>query len=186
MAQVTAHLCSQNAHKLQEFRALFPDWELTLLDAATFPAEDGATYHDNARSKALFGREVGPDGAWMLGDDSGLELDALAGGPGVATARWAAGEHVAKALAAVDGAASRRGRYVCELVCLAPDAREFRGTGVLEGTIAAAPSGREGFGFDAVFVPDGETRTVAELGNDWKSRNSHRARAAQALLAAIG
>ena len=97
---MTAHLCSQNAHKLQEFRALVPDWELTLLDAATFPAEDGATYHDNARSKALFGRE--------------------------------------------------------------------------------------GFGFDPVFVPDGETRTVAELGNDWKSRNSHRARAAQALLAAIG
>jgi XTP/dITP diphosphohydrolase len=183
---VNARLCSRNLHKLEEFRALFPGWRLELLDAEEFPAEDGATYYDNARAKARFGRRLAPSDEWVLADDSGIELDALAGGPGVLTARWAGGEHVAKALAALDGAATRRARYVCELVCLTPEREEYRGTGVLEGTIAQAPAGREGFGFDPVFVPDGERRTVAELGDAWKAEHSHRARAARALLAAIG
>jgi XTP/dITP diphosphohydrolase len=71
-------------------------------------------------------------------------------------------------------------------VLLGPDGRELRGTGTLEGLIAPEPGGSEGFGYDPVFVPDGEERTVAELGNAWKSRNSHRARAAQALREAGG
>ena len=73
-------------------------------------------------------------------------------------------------------------RYVCELVAVSPAGEEVRGTGVLDGTIAEEPSGTEGFGYDPVFVPEGEVRTVAELGNEWKARNSHRARAARALL----
>ena len=80
---------------------------------------------------------------------------------------------------------ARRARYVCELVAISPDGAEHRGTGVLEGRIAEELSGSEGFGFDPVFIPDGEDRTVAELGNDWKRENSHRARAARALLASI-
>jgi XTP/dITP diphosphohydrolase len=182
---VNARLCSQNLHKLEEFRALFPGWRLELLEPEEFPAEDGATYYDNALAKARFGRRVAPVEEWVLADDSGIELDALGGGPGVRTARWAGGDHVAKALAAVDGSATRRARYVCELVGVSPGGEEFRGTGVLAGTIAPAPAGREGFGFDPVFVPDGEHRTVAELGDAWKAEHSHRARAARALLAAI-
>ena len=81
--------------------------------------------------------------------------------------------------------ADRAARYVCELVLIAPDGRERRGTGVLEGRIAEEPSGSEGFGYDPVFIPEGERQTVAELGNEWKSRNSHRARAARALLEAV-
>jgi XTP/dITP diphosphohydrolase len=73
---------------------------------------------------------------------------------------------------------------VCELVALAPDGRELRGTGVLAGAIATSRRGTEGFGYDPVFVPDGETRTVAELGDAWKARHSHRARAAAALAEA--
>ena len=65
---------------------------------------------------------------------------------------------------------------------LGPDGSELRGTGTLEGSISTEPRGSEGFGYDPVFVPEGEERTVAELGNDWKRENSHRARAAQALL----
>jgi XTP/dITP diphosphohydrolase len=79
----------------------------------------------------------------------------------------------------------RRARYVCELVAISPDGAEHRGTGVLEGRIAEELSGEEGFGFDPVFIPDGEDRTVAQLGDDWKREHSHRARAARALLASI-
>jgi XTP/dITP diphosphohydrolase len=121
----------------------------------------------------------------MVADDSGIEVAALGGGPGVQTARWAEGRHVEKLLAALAGAADRRAQYVCELVALSPERTERRGTGVLRGTVAEAPAGSEGFGFDPVFVPDGETRTVAELGDAWKARHSHRAIAARALRDAL-
>ena len=78
-------------------------------------------------------------------------------------------------------AEGRRARYVCELVAVSPDGDELRGTGILEGRIADEPSGSEGFGFDPIFVPDGEEQTVAELGDEWKAENSHRARAARSL-----
>ena len=178
-------VCSANEHKLEEFRALFPDWELELLGDVDFPPEDGVTYADNASIKARYGRLVGASDRWMLGDDSGIEVAALGGGPGVQTARWAEGRHVEKVLEALDGAADRRAQYVCELVCIAPDDRELRGTGVLHGEIALAPGGAEGFGFDPVFVPHGQTRTVAELGDAWKAEHSHRALAARALRDAL-
>jgi len=176
-----ATVCSANPHKLAELRELFPGFDLELLDAGPLPPEDGATYLDNARIKARFGLEHGPGDRWLLADDSGIEVHALAGGPGVLTARWAEGRHVEKLLAALDGVDDRRARYVCELVSLSPAGEEHRGTGVLWGTIGVEPRGEEGFGFDPVFVPDGETRTVAELGDAWKARHSHRALAAQAL-----
>jgi XTP/dITP diphosphohydrolase len=117
----------------------------------------------------------------MLGEDSGLEVEALGGKPGVETARWAQGRHVERILEALAGAEDRRARYVCELVAIAPDGRELRGAGALDGRIVDEPRGTAGFGFDPVFVPDGEERTVAELGDAWKSEHSHRARAAAAL-----
>ena len=182
MAPVRALLCSQNPHKLAELRAALPGWQLELLDADGYPAEDGATYYENARAKALFGRGRGEPGSWLIGEDSGIEAAALDGRPGIHSARWA-DDGVERLLREVGGAEDRRARYVCELVCLTPD-RELTGTGILEGTLATAPSGSEGFGYDPIFVPAGETRTVAELGDDWKRRHSHRARAARALLAA--
>jgi len=117
----------------------------------------------------------------MLGEDSGLEVDALGGGPGVQTARWAEGRHVERIREALAGVDDRRARYVCELVALDPAGQELRGTGTLEGRIAHEPRGEAGFGFDPVFVPDGEERTVAELGDAWKAEHSHRARAARSL-----
>jgi XTP/dITP diphosphohydrolase len=169
-----------------ELAPLFPDWELELLVAGPPPPEDGATYVENARIKARFGRAHGSVDRWMLADDSGLEVAALGAGPGVQTARWAEGRHVEKLLAALEGAADRSARYVCELVLLAPDGSELRGTGTLDGRIAEHAAGSEGFGFDPVFVPRGETRTVAELGDAWKERHSHRARAATELVAKVG
>ena len=179
-----AQLASGNEHKLDELRAALPGWEIDLLRANGFPAEDGETYYENARGKARFGREVGESGIWILGEDSGIEAVALGGRPGVESARWA-GDGVAQLLAELDDAVDRRARYVCELVALAPDGRELRGTGILEGTIASERRGDEGFGYDPIFVPTGEARTVAELGNAWKRANSHRARAAAALQRSI-
>jgi XTP/dITP diphosphohydrolase len=184
-APVGATVCTANPHKLEEFRSLFPDWELELLAGADFPPEDGLTFADNALIKARYGRRVGPPDRWMLADDSGIEVAALGGAPGVQTARWAEDRHVEKLLAALGGRDDRDARYVCELVAIAPDGIEARGTGVLEGTIALAPAGEEGFGFDPIFVPLGETRTVAELGDDWKAQHSHRALAARALLGGL-
>jgi len=183
---IRATLCTGNAHKLDEFRDLFPDWDLDLLADADFPPENGVTYVENALIKARFGRLVGALDRWMLADDSGIEVAALGGGPGVQTARWAEGRHVEKTLAALAGASDRRAQYVCELVCVAPDRHEVRGTGVLRGSIALAAAGAEGFGFDPIFVPRGETRTVAQLGDAWKAEHSHRAAAARALRTALG
>jgi XTP/dITP diphosphohydrolase len=182
LTRLEVTLCSANPGKLVEMREALPGWEIELLDADAYPEENGATYLDNARIKARYGREAGPANRWMLADDSGIELAALDGGPGVRTARWADGRHVDRALAAVEGRDDRRARYVAELILLAPDGRELRGTGVLEGAIAATPSGRAGFGFDPVFVPRGETSTVADLGDAWKATHSHRALAAQDLV----
>lgn len=186
-------MASGNAHKLRELRLLLPGWELEPLDTVEMPEETGATFYENARAKALFGRSVGEPGVWTIGEDSGLEVDGLGGRPGIRSARYAGPnvtdeENVATLLAELAGQAgnARRARYVCELVCLSPDLEEFRGTGSLEGHIAEAPRGSAGFGYDPVFVPAGEERTVAELGDDWKSAHSHRARAARALVQAVG
>ena len=179
-----AWLASGNEHKLRELAAALPGWQLALLRADDYPPEDGATYYDNARAKARFGRTL-TDG-WVLGEDSGIEVEALGGRPGVQSARWAGDEgHVVKMLATLRGVENRRARYVCELVCLLPDGEERRGSGVLPGRVAEEPRGTEGFGYDPIFIPEGEERTVAELGNEWKQANSHRARAARALTAAI-
>lgn len=183
MESLRARLASGNEHKLAELRAALPGWEIDLLGASEFPEETGASYYENARAKAAFGREVAGEDAWILGEDSGLEVDALGGAPGIRSARFAEGMHVERLLEElreVEGA-GRRARYVCELVCLSPAREELRGTGTLEGRIAVEPRGSEGFGFDPVFVPDGEKRTVAELGDAWKALHSHRALAARAL-----
>jgi XTP/dITP diphosphohydrolase len=149
--------------------------------------EDGATYLDNARKKARGGVHLSR--LPTLADDSGLEVPALAGRPGVQSAYFAgeAGYGNSRALveallrelgdrAATHPAASFR----CTAVLLLPDGREFVGEGVLAGTIAAQPAGDQGFGFDPIFqLPDG--RRLAELSTEEKNLLSHRARALNAL-----
>ena len=178
-------MCSRNRNKLRELSAL--GWELDVLDADGYPAEGEESYVANARAKARYGREVGPADAWMLGEDSGLEVVALGGGPGVRSARYGAEgtEAIERLLRELQGVEDRRARYVCELVLLGPAGEELRGSGVLKGRIADEPRGSEGFGYDPVFIPGGEERTVAELGNAWKAQSSHRARAAADLRASL-
>ena len=179
MGRLKALLASQNAHKLAELRAALPGWELGLLDAESFPPEEGASYYENAAAKAHFGRGVVTD-VWVLGEDSGIEAAALGGRPGVESARWAA-DGVAALLDALEGVDDRRARYVCELVAVGADGVELRGTGTLEGTVADAPRGTEGFGYDPIFIPEGQERTVGEWSAEEKNVASHRSRAFRAL-----
>ena len=174
-------LASRNAHKLEELRLALPGWAVELVADGDPPAEDGATFEGNARIKARWGRRHAPEDTWAVGEDSGIEAVALGGSPGVMTARWAAGNPVGRMLEALSAADDRRARYVCVLVALAADGREVVSAGSLAGTIARSAAGSEGFGFDPVFVPEGERQTVAQLGNEWKRRHSHRARAALRL-----
>jgi XTP/dITP diphosphohydrolase len=192
VGRIRAIFASQNEHKLRELRALLPDWEIEPLEDGAMPEETGSTFYENALAKARHGRDAGAPGLWVVGEDSGLEVEGLGGRPGIRSARYAGPEasdeeNVARLLDELAGAEgeARRARYVSELVLLSPET-ELRGTGTLEGRIAAEPRGSEGFGYDPVFVPDGEERTVAELGDDWKRKHSHRARAARALLKAVG
>jgi XTP/dITP diphosphohydrolase len=180
-----ARLASRNEGKLRELRAAMPGWEIGLIEGDEFPPEDGDSYYENARGKARFARTVGAADAWMIGEDSGIEVAGLGGKPGVQSARFGGDDPVGRLLAELDGVEDRHARYVCELVSLSPALEEFRGAGVLEGRIVDEPRGSEGFGYDPIFVPEGEERTVAELGNDWKRVNSHRALAARALLEAF-
>jgi len=192
LGRIDAVFASRNEGKLRELRALLPEWDIAPLGEVEMPEETGATFYDNALAKARFAQSIQP-GRFAIGEDSGLEVDWLGGVPGIRSARYAGEdatdeENVAKllgALAGVEGT-DRGAHYVSELVVLGPDGSEARGTGTLEGSIATQPRGSGGFGYDPVFVPTGETRTVAELGDDWKRGHSHRAAAARALPAGVG
>jgi len=186
LGRLSARLASRNDNKLRELARVLVGWDLGLVDADRYPPEEGSTYYDNALAKARYGLRFVDDG-WVLGEDSGIEVDGLGGAPGIRSARFGGDDPVGRLLAelrAVEGD-GRRGRYVCELVALSPSGEEARGTGVLEGRISEEPAGSEGFGYDPIFVPAGEEQTVAELGNEWKAENSHRARAARDLLRAM-
>jgi XTP/dITP diphosphohydrolase len=169
-------LASTNEHKLRELRAALPVWEIALLDAPGEPVEDGETFLDNARIKVRHGRAYAPADAWVAGEDSGIEVVALGGRPGVESARWAA-DGVAHLLS---GSATRLSAGPVRVRARGVDARRrgLRATGMLEGDIADAPRGSAGFGYDPIFVPLGSSSTVAELGDAWKAEHSHRARAA--------
>jgi XTP/dITP diphosphohydrolase len=186
LGRLRARLASRNENKLRELARVLDGWQLELLEADDYPPEEGASYYENALAKARHGLKFAGD-AWVLGEDSGLEVDGLEGRPGIRSARFGGSDPVARLLGELrdvegDG---RRARYVCELVALSPSGEELRGTGVLQGRIAGEPRGDEGFGYDPVFIPAGEERTVAELGDEWKAENSHRARAARDLLRAM-
>ncbi|HYM64185.1 MAG TPA: non-canonical purine NTP pyrophosphatase [Gaiellaceae bacterium] len=186
-------LASGNPHKARELRAILPGWEIEpLVTDRDPPPERGSTFAENALGKARFGRKIlAREGVWVVGEDSGLEVDALYGAPGILSARYAGDAatdeaNLRKLLDQLRGQITgRQARYVCELVGIGRGGDEIRATGELRGRIAEAPSGSGGFGYDPVFVPEGEERTVAELGDAWKSVHSHRAHAARAFARAL-
>jgi XTP/dITP diphosphohydrolase len=185
--RLKARLASRNEHKARELERLLPGWEIELLGVGEFPPEEGETYYENARAKAVFGRGVTAPDVWVLGEDSGIEVAGLGGGPGIESARSGGNDPVGWLLERLSSieAADRSARYVCELVAVSPDGVEVRGSGTLEGRIGTEARGSQGFGFDPVFIPRGAKQTVAELGDGWKAENSHRAKAASALRDAV-
>ena len=148
-----AALASRNRGKLRELRALLSGWQVDPLDVTDIGEETGTTFYDNARAKAHFARSRSPAAVWGLGEDSGLEVDALGGAPGIASARFAGpsasdAQNVEKLLAALRGVdeTARRARFVCELVLISESGREVRGSGAVSGTIAREARGTAGFG----------------------------------------
>ncbi len=182
---IEAVLASGNPNKLEELRDVLRSWRIAPLESATWPEEIGETYVENALIKARFGRGLVAPEVWVLGEDSGIECAALGGAPGLHSARWAAGDQADALLERLADETDRRARMVSELVCISPALHELRASGTLEGEIARGRRGTAGFGYDPIFVPRGFDRTVAEIGEAWKRRNSHRARAALALEAAV-
>ncbi|NIT36506.1 MAG: RdgB/HAM1 family non-canonical purine NTP pyrophosphatase [candidate division Zixibacteria bacterium] len=179
-------LATRNAAKLEEVAAIVGvDAEVLGLDAfgvVDLPAEDGATYEENALAK---GRAVARAlGLAALADDSGLEVAALGGAPGVRSSRYAGpacdpranNEKLLRELAAVPPE-KRQARFVCVAALVTPGGGEWLARGEVAGRIAAAPRGEGGFGYDPVFVPAAYERTFAEMTPEEKNRLSHRGRA---------
>ena len=187
-------LATRNRHKVDEIQAILGLEPGSVRCAADFPhvpdvEEDGPTFEANAVKKAQ--ALLVATGEWSLADDSGLEVDALGGVPGVLSARYA-GEpvnhaaNIAKLLKALEGRSDRRARFRCVLALAGPDGSLVTVSGSCEGTIALAPRGEGGFGYDPVFVPEGHDRTFAEMGADEKNAMSHRGRALEKLKDALG
>ena len=176
-------LATRNAHKLRELARLLPGLELDPLpqDVDT-PPETGETYADNALIKARAAARA--PGRAAVADDSGLEAEALGGAPGVRSARYAGlcatdAENLERLVAEVPPGGSLR--YVCVIAHVDPQGVETLFRGACEGTMAAARAGARGFGYDPVFVPLGESRTMAERDDSEKDAISHRGHAARAL-----
>ncbi|MDP9453162.1 MAG: RdgB/HAM1 family non-canonical purine NTP pyrophosphatase [Actinomycetota bacterium] len=153
------------------------------------PEEDGDTLVANARIKAL--TVVAACGEAAVADDTGLEVAALGGAPGLRTARYAGegatfDDNIAKLLGELDGVADRRARWRTVALVAFPDGRELAAEGTCDGVIAEARRGEGGFGYDPVFVPDaGDGRTLAELDREEKNSLSHRGHAFRALAARL-
>jgi len=193
----TIYLATGNAHKLREFQQMFAvaalPWKVEGAAAVGgMPAvdENAGTFAGNALIKARALRKLAPTGAWVLADDSGLEVQALGGAPGVYSARYAGvgakdGANTEKLLRALEiiPDAARAARFVCMLALLGPGGEEKIFEGECRGRIGRELAGGGGFGYDPVFFPDGFEKTFAELGDDVKNKISHRGRALQKLFA---
>jgi XTP/dITP diphosphohydrolase len=193
---VKAVLASGNAGKVREFAQLLAMRDIEVIAQSAFgirtPAETGATFLDNALLKAR--HAAAATGLAALADDSGIEVDALGGRPGVWSARYAgegasAADNLALLLHELSGVPEMRrtARYRCVLVFLRhpADPEPLLADGVWEGRILTAPRGCGGFGYDPVFQPQGSALSVAEMPAQQKHLSSHRGQALRALLAAL-
>ncbi len=186
---------TSNKHKVIEFKAAFAPLleKITLLSQDSIPAfpeipETGSSFEENAMIKARTASAYADMPAFA--DDSGLEVAALDGAPGIYSARYAGdnatdADRIAKLLSELKGQPNRRARFVC-VIALAYrgiEVKAFRGE--INGEIITEPRGSFGFGYDPVFVPDGYKQTFGELGPEVKDRISHRAQALEKLVAFI-
>jgi XTP/dITP diphosphohydrolase len=190
-------LASRNPGKLREIRTILAEAgvPLQVLSADDFPGWDAPeeTEPDYAGNALLKARSLASfAGVATLADDSGIEVDALDGGPGPRSARFAGGTatdeaNLTKLIDVVRGVPSERrtARYRCVAVLVNPSGDESIAEGLVEGSLITEPRGSGGFGYDPIFVPDGETRTMAELSPEEKDRISHRGKAFRRLVEAL-
>ena len=183
-------IATRNKHKLEEIRVVWAGVGCRvsggeLVSALEFPGipdvvEDGETFEANAVKKAV--SLAAATGLWSLADDSGLEVDALGGAPGVYSARYA-GEPVSypannrKRLNELQNTKNRAARFRCVIALSSPGGEASTVEGRCEGVIAYEERGQKGFGYDPLFVPEGFAQTFAEMGNELKNRLSQRGRA---------
>ena len=184
-------IATGNAHKTAEIRRILGDSATSVVDLSGYPEiggieETGVTFEENAAIKALtVGRVLG-DQAWILSDDSGLEVDALGGKPGVYSARYAGegasdGQNREKLLEQMAGinfaGQSRSARFRCVMVLARGGQKLAVFEGSVEGSIAETEQGEQGFGYDSLFIPEGYSKTFGELSAEVKNSMSHRGRA---------
>lgn len=184
-------IASNNKHKIYEIKRMLGSRfsEILSLREAGInheTLEDGETFFDNAIKKA---REIAAiSGCASLADDSGICVDALDGGPGVYSARFSGGDDEDNndlLLKKLEGREDRGAHYTCVMCLVYPDGREISAEGHMYGSIITERRGTRGFGYDPLFVPVGESRTVAQMTDDEKNAISHRGRALAALLAKL-
>lgn len=186
-------IASGNAHKVEEFEQLLKGISFSVHSAQLCGGmpevkENGGSFAANAQLKAEALHKAAPEGAWVLADDSGLEVDALDGAPGIYSARYAGegasdADNVTKLLHALEGLSrgKRTARFRCVLCLIDDQGHISHYAGDCEGHIATAPQGDSGFGYDPIFIPAGKNESFAQLGEKIKSGMSHRARAAAFL-----
>lgn len=183
-----------NKGKIREFELLlreFPDIQLHHqgeLSAFTPRPEDGKSFLENARIKAKTLRSV-KNSHWVFGEDSGLEVEGLGNLPGIHSARYAGpkasdSENVAKLLKmmSLKAVPNRNAQFKCAMIVYTPEGEEKVFEGAMKGTIANKPAGQMGFGYDPIFIPEGQTQSLAELGPGFKNQHSHRAVAFKEFL----
>ena len=185
-------LATHNAGKVAEFQSLFEPLNVKIIGVAEVglpePDETEDTFEGNALLKARHACEI--TAMPCLADDSGLSVTALNGAPGIYSARWAgASKDFAMAMKKVwddiGENPDKSAQFVAVLALVMPDAREFVARGEVEGDLCYPPRGDHGFGYDPIFMPEGETQTFAELGKAGKAKYSHRVRAFEILKAMV-
>ena len=188
---MTLVVASHNEGKVREIAELFAPFKIEVKSAGSLdlpePDETGDSFAANARLKALAAAKAA--GLPTIADDSGLEVKALGGVPGIFSARWGgpekdfglAMERVEKELAA-SGATDRRANFTCALALAQPDGSVATTVGKVFGKLTWPPRGSKGFGYDPIFVPDGYEQTFGEMEPDQKNALSHRMRAFEKLI----
>lgn len=186
-------IATTNSGKTKELERLIiiPELQIrTLKDLPSYsqPPETGKTFYENAKLKAKALKAV-KNTDWVMAEDSGIEVTGLGNLPGVHSARYAGNnasdvENYLKVLKMLSlrSPLQREARFVCQIVLFTPDGAEHSFDGELKGQIGQKPLGKEGFGYDPIFVPDGETQTLAELGIAFKNKISHRSLAIKKML----
>lgn len=186
---------TSNKGKLSELKTLFskefPEakiFSLAELKSYSAPRETGTTFLENAMIKAKSMRAM-KNHAWVVAEDSGIEVPGIGNLPGIHSARYAGpnardSENIAKLLKMLQirNVTDRSARFFCSFVALGPEGQEWSFEGEVQGTLAPKATGLMGFGYDPIFIPENETKTFAELGPGYKIQHSHRSKAIRLFL----